>query len=612
MQINTSGGLINVGETITFHIENDLPDPTTLTIYERYLEKNCTASCSLKILWEKTKMGFEANVFYTPSLPGNYYAEIGKGTYQRTAYFGVWAPGIAVQTMWMFFSPAWHARGNLHDFYGTEFQRYHLPADIEICTTGDEFLSADWFAIENLKKYHSSNSCKVYPFLDFAIAETFVPHLKGQRGGRQFGPLPNPTAHGLSTSDCREFIIAIQEHWKRWNLPAFEMVGHYSPNNALVEACSLEGLLGIDGVFSEHDFNDGGKRWDYGWRQYHFGVPNFPYYTRKADFRKAGCRDERQSPVMIFPADLRHPVLSHAGYTGHSNDMGFAYWIERNPISGGPSTNVHHVLDKYIEFQEEMYASIMANNSSTPTVLCGPVEFGDDENPGVVDGNRMLLQYFANRGRSGQVIFAHKSDVAKYYQRHLVTTPDQGYVVHDLISDLLAPRIAMHVMNSNHGYDQFAGTEGKPEIFPDTLVWCGENGKAAFLKREILDEPAQNANIAPKKVVSIRPSHRGSPWLPFWWYDYNDDGQNIPETSQMKMVDLDGFSAKLERLPEGDIVTLLIDAPRHITNLPVCLWGYKIPSAGQIVYDGPNGYPATIVFLEVCKGANNCFKWQIG
>lgn len=611
MRIQTSGGLVNVGETLTFFIEGDKPGPDSLTIYERYLEKNGTQRCSLPLRWDKTSDGYKAQASYMPSAPGNYYAGIGKGADERTAYFGVWAPGIAVQTMWVVFASAWHACGNLHDFYGSEFQRYHLPADIEIGTTGGEFLSRTWYAIDNMKNYHRSTSCKVYPFLDFALAEFFVPELKGRRGGEMFGPLPNPTAHGLSVGECWKFLQALQNHWQRWNLPPFEMVGHYTPSNTLVEACSLEGLLGIDGVFSEHDFNDGGSRWEYGWRQYHFGMSNFPYYVRREDFRKAGRRDEWPSPVLIFPADLRHPVLSHAGYTGHSNDMAsfIGYWRQTDPLTGGPSIDVSRTLDKYIEFQEEMYASIAANRAEAPVVLCGPVEMGDNECPGIVAGNRMILQYFGNRGRSGQVIFSHKADVAKYYQRHLAATPDQSYVVHDLLADLPAPRAVLHVMKGNPVFDQFGPQMGKPEIFPETLVWCGENGKAAFLKRPIIDEPAQNADIAPCARVTIQPQHNGAPWLPFWWYDYRVV-QNTPETRQMEMVDLSGFAANLVDTPRGEVVSFVVDAPRKLSQLPVCLWGYSIPEAGRIILDGIAGCPATLLFLDVHPGLNR-FEWPV-
>jgi hypothetical protein len=279
-----------------------------------------------------------------------------------------------------------------------------------------------------------------------------------------------------------------------------------------------------------------------------------------------------------------------------------------NPLSGSPSIDVRRTLDKYIEFQEEMFASVAANRSETPTVLCGPVEFGDDENPGIIDGNRMLLQYFANRGRSGQVIFAHKADVAKYFIRHHATTPDQSYIVHDLLSDLVAPRAAMHVMNRTLGYDQFASHTGKPEVFPDTLVWSGESGKAAFLKRGIVDEPAQNADIAPKARVTIGPLHKGSPWLPFWWYDYRVV-RNMPETCQMEMVDLYGFSANLKEEGKGGKLELIIEAPRELSQLPVCLWGYSLPEAGRVVLDGINGCPATLALLTVSKGKNH-FEWD--
>jgi hypothetical protein len=307
-------------------------------------------------------------------------------------------------------------------------------------------------------------------------------------------------------------IEGARRYWKKWGFRPFTGVATYSPSDTLVESCRLNGVEWISGVFADYDFTDGGDRWEVGWRQKHQGMPSFPYLISKTDYRRAGTADEQST--MMFPGWQNLPVRDHENRHNLGTDPGSA--------NGSSALSPERMMQYSMVFERD---NKLANNSfPLAETFCIQMD-----NP----ANHALLTALIDRARQGNLIFIHKRYLRTYFaEHHIKESPDVTYTIPD---------------------SEF--TSGNPTDFSysDETVWEGADGKAAFISQP----------TAPLKAGR-------SIYLPVWWYDYRSAGPLSPEKNQSE-VDLSGVTLEVKK--QGGKNFLVLQSPRAIDGLPICLWG---------------------------------------
>lgn len=604
MSIWIENGLIKPGEEVRMVIADRAQNenkPATLVIYPLYLETGRAIRETMALEWNVKPDGHaEAEVVYSPTRPGNYYAEAPAEDGPRSAYFSVWEPGMTVVSFWSPFADSFHSRGNHKDLYMPEVRAYKLPMDFELMLVGDNTFIDTWYLHRKLRQAQQDVAADVVPFFDGAYFHRVHPDFMTRLNYDEAGRMPDPTFHGLTAEQCGLLIDGARRYWKRWGYRDFTGISTYSPSNSLMLACREAGIRWVSGLFPEYDFTDGKWAWQSAWVQRHAGMPEFPYYPGADDFRKAGVRND--DALMIFPADRRNPVLNHAGFYAHGTDT---LNCIRHFGDAAP--------DKLMEYAELFIRNNRLLQAQSPFAISFTLQMDDLDSDGLVAVNRELLRRLAQRARAGDVIFAHKRHLQQYYGRHEPATPDVACCVGDLLAD--APRDAVKRFHFSRGHEDSAGTPGeadqadydlfgaeyvKEEPFPEVVWWEGVDGKAAFVAR------------VPN---GVKVDYDGSPHLPFWWYDYRRP-YAYGDRDKPERVKLAGVACRIEP-GGGDDRWLVIDSPAALSELPVCLWGESRPadgsgagaalSAGRPAVTARSPYTGaayTIVRVDVAPGPN--------
>ncbi|MFB9279570.1 hypothetical protein [Cohnella cellulosilytica] len=604
MSLWIDNGLVKPGEEVRIAVSERSSNenkPETLTIYPLYLETGRAIRETVALEWRaKSDAQAEAVVVYTPTRPGNYYAEVVTEDGPRSAYFSVWEPGMTIVSFWSAFADSFHSRGNHKDLYMKEAKAYKLPLDFELMLVGDNTFISTWYLHRKLRTAQQEVAADVVPFFDGAYFHRVHPDFQDRFNYDEEGRVPDPTFHGLTAERCGKLIEGARSYWKKWGYREFTGISTYSPSNSLMLACRQAGVRWVSGLFPEYDFTDGRALWQSAWVQRHAGMPEFPYYPGTDDFRKAGTRGE--DALMIFPADRRNPVLNHAGFYAHGTDT---LNCIRHYGDGA--------ADKLMEYAEVFIRNNRLTRGESPFAISYTLQMDDLEMDGQVEVNREMLSRFAQRARAGDVIFAHKRHLQQYYARHEPATPEIACCVGDLLAD--APRDTVKKFHFSRGHEDSAGTGGeasqgqydlfgpdyvKEDPFPEVVWWEGAEGKAAFVER-VPD--------------GVKVDYDGSPQLPFWWYDYRRP-YAYGDRDQPERVKLAGVSCRVEMEESGER-WLVIDSPAAFSELPVCLWGHSRPDdvtgAGTGTFAG---HPAkiarspyteaayTLVRVDVAPGSN--------
>lgn len=150
--------------------------------------------------------------------------------------------------------------------------------------------------------------------------------------------------------------------------------------------------------------------------------------------------------------------------------------------------------------------------------------------------NQATIAGLIDRSRQGNLIFVHKRYLQTYFKEHHITAnPDLCYTIPDA---------------------EFTAGHSTTYAFSDEAVWEGADGKAAFIS-----DPT-----APlEKGRSIH--------LPVWWYDYRNAAPLSPEKN-LASVDLSGVTLEVEKRAGGTF--LVIQSPKAIDGLPICLWNLGV------------------------------------
>ena len=265
-------------------------------------------------------------------------------------------------------------------------------------------------------------------------------------------------------------------------------------------------------MFADYDFTDGTDRWEVGWVQKHRGMPSFPYLISKVDYRWTGRADAQST--MMFPGWQNLPVLDHEDLHDQGTDPG-----SYRGYSGLSPVQRMMLYAKVFERDNQL-----ADNSF-PLAVTYCIQMNNPD-------NHALLTGLIDRARQGRLIFVHKRYLQTYFrEHHIKTNPNVCYTIPDA---------------------EFTSGHSTPYTFSDEAVWGGADGKAAFISD-------QTAPL--EKGRSIH--------LPVWWYDYLSAAPLSPEKN-MTAVDLSGITLEITKGAKGTF--LVIQSPKAIDGLPICLW----------------------------------------
>ncbi|WP_348218048.1 hypothetical protein [Capsulimonas sp.] len=531
-------GLVNPGETVRMTVSTPLSVlstdlPAELEVHPRYLEASHTAVEHVRLKWKKIpeKNRWQALVKYQPRVAGNYYAAIQLGGHEIYSYFAAWKPGVTAVNFWMQMPAEYHDSGNLKDLYLPEAKSGHLPFDYELVLVGELPFKADWEPRDLFRHAQVEAGAEVVPFLDGGYFHKLDPEFTGRfesitdhvdgyenlisketQAVHGFKKLPDPTFHSLSVDQSSAIIEGAQRYWKEWGFHPFTGVATYSPSNTLVESCRSKGLTWISGVFADYDFTDGGDRWEVGWRQKHRGMPSFPYLISKTDYRWTGKADAQFT--MIFPGWQNLPVFDHEDRHEEGTDLGTYNG------SSGLSPVQRMMLFSQVFERDNRLAS---NSFPLAETFCIQMN-----NP----NNRPTLNGLIDRARQGGLIFIHKRYLQIYYrEHHIKANPDICYSIPD--AEIMAGHSTTY-------------------SFSDEAVWEGSDGKAAFISDPTAPLP------------NGRSVH-----LPVWWYDFRNAAPLSPQQN-LPSVDLSNVTLDVVKTTSG--TSLVIQSPKAIDGLPICLW----------------------------------------
>lgn len=532
-------GLVNPGEAVrmTVTMPPDSPFsnlPATMEIHPRYLEDARPGVDKVSLKWKRiqTTKRWQATVSYRPRQAGNYYAAIQFDGQEIFSYFAAWKPGITAVNFWVDMPVEYHDPGNLKDLYLPEVKAGHLPFDYELVLVGELVFKADWPPRELFRRAQVETGAEVAPFLDGGYFHKLDPEFTARferitnlvaedyqrvippetRAVHGFRKLSDPNFHALTVEQCASVIEGAQRHWQEWGFRPFTGVATYSPSDTLVESCRRKGLKWISGVFADYDFTDGAERWETGWRQKHRGMPSFPYLISKTDFRWTGKADDQST--MMFPGWQNLPVWDHEDRHEHGTDPGcYRGFTGLSPVQR---------MMRYSEVFERDNA-LAENSFPLAETFCIQMNNPD---------NHALLRGLIDRSRQGNLIFVHKRYLQTYFQEHHIkANPNVCYTIPD---------------------SEFASGHASAYAFSNEAVWEGADGKAAFISDE----------TAPlEKGRSIH--------LPVWWYDYRRAAPLSPEKN-LPSVDLSGVTLEVQKKAGG--ISLVIQSPKAIDGLPICLW----------------------------------------
>jgi len=531
-------GLVNPGEKvrITVSLPVGAPStnlPATLEIHPCYLEGSQPVVETTSLKWKKESKAnqWRARVNYRPRQPGNYYAAIQFFGQEIFSYFAVWKPGITAVNFWMQMPAEYHDPGNLKDLYLPEVRQGHLPVDYELALVGELVFEPHWKPRELFRQAQVETGAEVIPFLDGGYFHKLDPEFTGRfeaisdrvdgyqnlisketQAVHGFKKLPDPNFHSLTVGQCSAVIEGAQNYWKAWGFRPFTGVATYSPSDTLVETCRQKGLKWISGVFADYDFTDGGDRWEVGWRQKHRGMPSFPYLISQTDYRWTGEADKQST--MMFPGWQNCPVYDHEDRHEEGTDPG-----TYNGSSGLSPVQRMMLFSDVFERDNKLAENLF------PLTETFCIQMNNPLNPAVLKG-------LIDRARQGNLIFIHKRYLQTYFrEHHNKANPNICYTIPDAA---------------------VAAGHSTTYSFRDETVWEGADGKAAFIS-----EPT-----AP--LPNGRSIH-----LPVWWYDYRNAGPLSPEKN-LASVDLSGVALEVENGAGGK--SLVIESPRALDGLPICLW----------------------------------------
>lgn len=530
--VNIGNGLVNPGESVRIAVtlpsgtpEGDLPQD--LQIHPRYLENTEPTVENIPLEWAKdadAKRWKAKRVEFTPKEAGNYYVAIRFQGHELFSYFSAWNPGCLVIQFWNFMPAEFHAAGNLTDLNLPEVRRGHLPLDYELGLVGELVFSADWKPRDLFRRAQVEAGADVVPFLDGGYLHKLDP---------EFTPRFNEITNEMPAVS-------------RWHVSKETQAvrGFRSLPDPTFHPLTVEQCTAVI---------EGARRY---WKEWGFRPCNGIATYSPSTLLVESCRingikwisglfadysfkdglgrwmsgwDQMHHGMPSFPYLISGVDFRMAGKPDRQYTMMFhgwqnhPLWDHENDHDRGSDWFGSHIHRRL--YAEVFYRNVRISRYPFPLAMTYANQMGRES-------NRVMFDDLIARARKGGVIFTHKRYLQEYYEDHNVpASPDVVYHIPDF-------------KFTRKGSDKFK--------FSEEAVWEGATGKAGFVSD------------------STRPLPPGrSIHLPVWWYDYRKITPLSPKMN-LPAVDLSGVSLEVRR-KEGQ-PSLVVQSPRTLNDLPICLW----------------------------------------
>jgi len=538
VRMRVSPELAIPGEEVTVDLEvlAEKSPNTLLEFLPRYFANEMKARREIRISWSEVGRRHGRAVYrwrhrFRPEATGNYLlhwaCDIGGDIPDFWRSFAVVDDTYAV----CLFESTSHAVPRPDD----DFHKLYLPFDfVETAALMLPRLAAkpDAAAWAALSRNHRQYGDKPIPFL---FAHYYA---------RDFGP--EGDFAGEPDAVQRAVLSAYREMWPMLGFDApMDCFASYSIGNGPVRTARSLGYSTISLLCSGQNWQDGSFRIN------HSGMPDRPFFISTDDFRKAG--DGGPKGLVGIPQCQRNTFLCH--------DYNCVYSLEPAwnifPGDGGRRWAGRAVIDelsmsRLFDFFDAMLQQRLSH--SVPYVFTVGIEF-NGVLPGIVESNRMLMEYAVKKARTVPVAFSTGPAVTDFFRRHYDRTPE----------------------TTCYQQDYFCGqtSHGKPAGYPDTLEIEGPCFKSLFKAPEILpyyhydyladwDYPDWGNESLPR-------NERG--YLAPGTYDRFEAVPRILDTRRFRVSRSD---AETEN---GLTITIVVEAEKDQANLALALW--DIPRAWQ-------------------------------
>jgi len=154
----------------------------------------------------------------------------------------------------------------------------------------------------------------------------------------------------------------------------------------------------------------------------HWGKPERPYFMSSDDFRKPGPGGP--NGTVAFSQVQRHTYLARQYSCDFNIEPGNGGYPEAGGREEFDSVYFSRILDFYHGLLE------MPRCQDGPFFIQQAIEF-NGERPQATDGNRLILEYAAQKAATGNVVFATTRGVADFYKRHYNETPESTFYFQD-------------------------------------------------------------------------------------------------------------------------------------------------------------------------------------
>ena len=519
--------LAKAGEKVTLRMEAlaaQAPNGA-LEFYPDFLASGMKESRELRLDWKTAGRRHELTVYQAECLlpaakPGNYLlhwkCDGGGDIPEFWRYFAVLDNSYAVC---MFLSTS---HGSPRP--GPDFHRLHIPYEEWI----GEALNLNTVLQGNPQTWAGwSRESRQFGM-------QINPHLYSAYWVRGAGPSPMANFQAESPALQKAILAGYHEMLPWLGFGPVHVISAYTLDTSFSLQAREAGFKAISSLCSGQNFMDGPMRIN------HFGMPDRPYFISRDDFRKAGPGGPHG--LVGIPQCQRNTFLNREFNCTYCLEPA---WNEYLNEGGGRSV----VDDIWSSRMYDFFDAMLQNrrSQSTPFFFNVGLEFNGAA-PGITEGNRMLIEYAAQKARTEPLVFATGPAVAEYYRRHFTETPETTCYQPDFFGGLTK-------------LDKFPG-------YPDTL--------------EIEGPDFQSLLRAPDILPAYHYDYR-QPWdYPAWGNDdlprnkagYLYPGQHDPFQVVPKIVDTRRFQAtRADAWVRGQLaITVTVQAKAKQKHLALALW----------------------------------------
>jgi hypothetical protein len=470
--IKLENQLLSPGENLKASIVclQEKRPPDRIIIFNHYLKFVYKNQTEVSLKWEKKENAWEAFFEFLPQSVGSYLLKFSNGTRDPinpyTRYFAV----IDEKSTVLSFR---HHLDMPMANYGNLYHRNFIPADFEMPfnpTFNKIQINPNWMGHRIYRYFQNKYGDNIYPLLSLQTLMQSEFAFKD----------PNLS----KTDELAAVLSRIQDflendlHYLRPQIMSFDIFPAHLPSAAIASK-----ILALTGFFPDLQIYDTSLK-----NNLH-GMPLYPYFVNVNELRAS---DSQKSALVGIPV-TSHPLFTRE-YGAYQLSPAIA---QRNGYASGENMGV------LFEFLENL---IRNRDQRTPNFLT--IDFQDNHVPDVVRMNLRIFQRIIKYARRDQLVFAHKLEIAKYFQRKFNVTPEKAFFLQDSFPENQAPATGFTV-----NLKQKSGT------LHDTIYFENSEYRFCFRRNELtpyyffkygdlknldLNDALPEKNISRQKVVLFR------------------------------------------------------------------------------------------------------------